>query len=185
MFARTYNDELEAWIIDTKRENLDPDHVYAIITVPGRIRPVLDGRYFQTETVNFTSFAHNMTQDVISGPEGFDKPGSATNGTGIDIDCAAIQDIESVQHESFSEAIKAYKNARSNALKGMGNRDFMVSQSQPSPVYPDIVAIPLLSNERCYGPWKSASIAFGEDGTRNADLKRYSDIGGGLSLIHI
>ena len=59
----------------------------------------------------------------------------------------------------------------------IGNADFQASITQPSPVYPDLVAMPLLSNERCYGPWMSASII-----DSNASV-RYSNIGGKVEFV--
>lgn len=54
-----------------------------------------------------------------------------------------------------------------------------VSESSPSPVYPDMVAIPLMSMERCYGPWLSTSVV-----DQGADPRvRYSDIGGKIEFV--
>ena len=49
-------------------------------------------------------------------------------------------------------------------------------QSAPSPIYPDIVALPLMSTERCYGPWRSAA-SLGDD------RERYTDIGGKIEFV--
>ena len=34
-FLRYYDKNLQGWVIDTSVQSQDPDHVYALITVPG------------------------------------------------------------------------------------------------------------------------------------------------------
>ena len=182
-FQRTYNEYVDAYLIDTEKENLDPDHVYALITVPGRIKPVLDSRYVDGDAynVNPAKIKHQLTQDVVRGPKGFDKPAPVVNRDEFTFECPidvgdltysnisqrAIPGINQAEQakillnwqkqefKQFSAGIKAQREALTSAYM---NEDFNVSKSQPSPIYPDLVAMPLLSNERCYGPWISASI---------------------------
>lgn len=191
-FRRTYNTTLKSWIVDTRRENLDPDHVYALVTVPGRIRPVIDGRYLDAEagSLNVENIKHNLTQDVVRNVVGFEKPTPANSTNEYPYDCDDINDPESYQHAAFGLAVKAYKDAISQHARG-GNADFNTSKTQPSPVYPDMIALPMLSNERCYGPWRSSTTAFSED-DQNATQpstgpvsprERYSDIGGKIEFV--
>lgn len=197
-FQRTYNEYLDAHLIDTEKENLDPDHVYALITIPGRIKPIIDSRYNDAElyAVNAPVIKHNLTQDVVRGPKGFDKPAPAVNRDEFTFECplalsdfnkldeAGITDAEKAktllnwqqqEFKQFNAGIRAQRQAMS--LASEGNADFQASKSQPSPVYPDLVAMPLLSNERCYGPWMSASII-----DSNASV-RYSNIGGKVEFV--
>ena len=44
-FFRVYNSVLGGDIIPTDIKNLDSDHVYAIITLPGRVVPTIDSRH--------------------------------------------------------------------------------------------------------------------------------------------
>ena len=201
-FQRTYNEYVDAYLIDTEKENLDPDHVYALITVPGRIKPVLDSRYVDGDAynVNPAKIKHQLTQDVVRGPKGFDKPAPVVNRDEFTFECPidvgdltysnisqrAIPGINQAEQakillnwqkqefKQFSAGIKAQREALTSAYM---NEDFNVSKSQPSPIYPDLVAMPLLSNERCYGPWISASII-----DSNASV-RYSNIGGKVEFV--
>ena len=197
-FQRTYNEYLDAHLIDTEKENLDPDHVYALITIPGRIKPIIDSRYNDAElyAVNAPVIKHNLTQDVVRGPKGFDKPAPAVNRDEFTFECplalsdfnkldeAGITNAEKAktllnwqqqEFKQFNAGIRAQREAMSDA--NIGNADFQASITQPSPVYPDLVAMPLLSNERCYGPWMSASII-----DSNASV-RYSNIGGKVEFV--
>ena len=74
--VRRYNKEQDSFIIDTEEQNLDSDHVYALVTVPGRVTPNvtqrhMDADFYSTETV---SIKNALTQDVVRGPQGFEKP---------------------------------------------------------------------------------------------------------------
>ena len=200
-FKRVYKEELDAWIIDTEEKNLDPEHVYALITVPGRIKPVIDSRYLDADsyTVNPQIIKHRMTQDVVRGPAGFEKPAPVINRDEFDFPCpgedtltaansanlfARRIGIENAFGETFLPDPDMYKqfstalNAQKEAMSAAANNDlsFNVSKSQPSPVYPDLVALPLRSNERCYGPWLSASILTSDNRVR------YTDIGGRIEF---
>jgi len=108
---------------------------------------------------------------VVRGPAGFDQPSPAVikENPKYPLDC----DIAPRFIAQLNYAQKVQREAMNNA--GRGNLITNVSQSQPSPVYPDIIAIPLMSMERCYGPWLSAGI---ED-----DRARYSDIGGKVEFV--
>ena len=54
-----------------------------------------------------------------------------------------------------------------------------INYTSPSPVYPDIVALPLMSWERCYGPWESTNVL-----NVDADPRiRYADIGGKVEFV--
>ena len=52
--------------------------------------------------------------------------------------------------------------------------------TSPSPVYPDLFALPLLSLERCYGPWLSSALDMRMLGGPKV---KYSDIGGKVEFI--
>jgi len=172
-FNRSYSSDLDAHIIDTSKENCDPDHVYAIITIPGRIMPTVDKRYMDGPrlAMNGVSIKHTMTQDVVRMPfgYGFDKPAPIVN-IKKPLDCSKftlkqLTDAQQAQLDSFTQV-------------GMANPEITIGFSQPSPVYPDLVVLPLMSNERCYGPWVSSSIFNGVD-----ERVRYSDIGGKVEFV--
>ena len=108
-----------------------------------------------------------LTIDVVKGleHEGFDKP-AFPDYRPKEIDC----EIADFSFAELSEALQAHRDI----LKGKA-LDQNISFIAPSPVYPNIVAIPLMSMERCYGPWLSS---FAGD-----DKIRYADIGGKIDFV--
>lgn len=209
-FNRIYDPDLDGWIINTELEELDDEHVYALITVPGRIRSTIDTRWNdgQNQAYQAMQLKHLMTQDTVQIPE-FNKPNIPVPGQ-TSIPCGPPQE--------FDEQIDAEKEARKYGLYGAtpidnkwipgkpedwlmlsledvssarsiakkviqgsisNNPNVRIAYSQPSPVYPDIVALPLMSMERCYGPWMSATQLNPEKDPRI----RYSDIGGKAEFI--
>lgn len=137
----------------------DTDHVYALITLPARITPTVDSRLRDglLQQYNTEQVKHSMAQDVVVGVPGFDAP--AVRGTPTDL-------IDSLSLEPISnDARQAIKQARANLAFGLPQS---INWASPSPVFPDMVAIPLMSAERCYGPWTSSTI-----GT-------YTNIGGNI-----
>ncbi len=173
-FNRTYNKNLGAYVIDSDKENLDSDYVYAIITLPGRIIPTIDTRFNdgQNQNLGASIIKHLLTQDVTRMPDeyGFNEP------------APLVGKKEKINCDNFSlKQLTSAKAAQQKAIEFLfnaGNPEKNLYFSQPSPVYPDLVALPLMSMERCYGPWTSSSIMNGED-TR----VRYSDIGGKVEFI--
>jgi hypothetical protein len=166
-FKTKFNQLLNGNIIDTEEKNLDTDHVYALITLPARVLPTKDARFRDStfQQANAARFKHLLALDVVKGVDGFDSPTFVGNVTN------AIAGIP-VNQETSDAALLAY-NA---AMKGV---EFTLTQvtsvSQPSPVYPDLVAIPLMSNERCYGPWVSSQV--------DIQAKVYQNIAGKVEFI--
>jgi len=169
-----YNDtNLNSYTIQTEKKLLDNTHVYAIITLPDKVIPTVDQRYMNAEAMklNTLGIQRAMTIDVVRGAPGFEKPGPIINGSGSFIDCNnfTLSSIANA-HRAQREAVQALSIA---------NIDTEMSFSEPSPVYPDLVALPLMSKERCYGPWISSSIFNGQNNPRI----RYSDIGGKVEFV--
>jgi len=174
-FDRYYSDTYNAWIVNTEEKNLDSDHVYALITVPGRITPTVDKRYVDGPQRAFggVSIANAMTEDVVKIHE-FTKPG-LRGGSEKEINC----DTETLDVEFTFEDLSRAKQAQKDMAKGVtlsnGNASIMAFTS-PSPIYPDLVALPLMSMERCYGPWISSAL------DQNALGVKFSDIGGKIEF---
>lgn len=173
-FQRVYDADLDSYLIDTDKQNLDSEHVYALITVPGRLKPTVESRYLDGIAYgnNPHVIKHSMTQDVVRGPAGFDKPAPAVVGTNPKVDPTIAGSLIALHTEKYAQKMR--KLAEQNAGKGSRN-PVMVAQSEPSPVYPDIVAIPLTSMERCYGPWMSSAI--------ETSRAKFSDIGGKIEFV--
>jgi hypothetical protein len=130
---------------------LDSDNVYALITLPNRIVPTVTSRYRDSlkEKVYPANFKHFSLLDTVQGVDGFDEPALpvradrniysrlSPSGLGTDAEAAITKTFEGL---TFA----------------LPNR---ISAASPSPIYPDLVALPLKSSERCYGPWLSSYIS--------------------------
>lgn len=136
----------------TNIENLDTDNVYALITLPSRVMPTKDARYRDAnlQKYNPALFKHFMCMDVVKIPE-FNIPGFYAKPQNLLQTYKSVVDPKSVIN-AVSAAKKAIEATNNFALP---NR---IQKASPSPVYPDLVAIPLLSKERCYGPWISSQV---------------------------
>lgn len=172
-FVRYYDSAIDSNVILTEKQLLNNQHVYAVITLPDRVTPTIDQRYLDGpyQVRNGASIKHVLTSDVVRGAPGFDTPAPFMNPATYQPDC-----------NQFSlSGIDAANRAQREIWAGIGfaNPEIKIGFAQPSPVYPDLVALPLMSMERCYGPWISSSIFNGQ--TNNG--VRYSDIGGKVEFV--
>lgn len=165
-FVAEYSPDIKSNIITGLENNLDTDHVYALITLPGRVLPTKDARFRDgyMQSMDAEKFKHYMAMDTVKGLQGFDTP----------------QNISGPQTKS----IYKYGTIDTNAAAWMAGRKAIqqavhfglpgqMQANMPSPVYPDLVAIPLISKERCYGPWISSMI----------DSQAVVNIGGKIEFI--
>lgn len=173
-FARYFDPLLNGNIINTYKQNLDPNHVYALITVPGRIQATVDQRWADGPlmAMNTADIKNIMTQDVVKIPD-FAKPSFPERRPQV-IDCNDVG-----LEFTFAHLTEA-KRIQRQVLKGLAfnQGDFGIQWTQPSPVYPSMVALPLMSMERCYGPWLSSS-PLNEEEPR----VRYSNLGGKVEFV--
>lgn len=171
-FNMYYSRDLNANIISTEKYSLNSDHVYAIITVPNRIMPTYNQRYLDgpAQAMNGASIKHILTMDVVRGMPGFDSPAPITRKKNTTINCDLFT------FDQLNEARLAQKTVTDKI--GFANPELKIGFNSPSPVYPDLVVLPLMSMERCYGPWFSSSIVGGAN-----NKLRYSNIGGKVEYI--
>jgi hypothetical protein len=165
-------DHLKLGEIDTRVSNLDSENVYALITIPGKVIPSHDQRYQDSvlQAYQATSIKNILTQDVVR-IKNFDEPSPIINSTGIDCSSGSYINL------NFRQITQAQK-AQKEALRGIALND--LEYTSPSPVYPDLVALPLMSMERCYGPWRSSNLLSSIFGS--GDKERYEDIGGKIEF---
>ena len=148
---------------------LDTNHVYALITLPGRISPTRDARLRDGifQKANAETFKHLMCMDTVDVElDGFDKP-PAPNGVMTNIIKTIDKDCNPSLADSKVNAWSAARAAKGSLCFGLPQ---LVNNSLPSPVYPDLVALPLMSKDRCYGPWVSSLL--------DEQAKLFSNIGG-------
>lgn len=127
----------------------DTDHVYALITLPNRVVPTVDSRLRDgnLQKFNAAQIKHFLAADVVRGVDGFEEP--AIRGTPTDL----IGDfLAQPLGDDVSAAVDKSREMLSFALPNK------IEFTTPSPVYPDMVALPLLSKEKCYGPWISSQV---------------------------
>lgn len=153
----------------TDIEYLDTDHVYALITLPSRVMPTKDARYRDAvfQKYNPAMFKHYMCMDVVKIPE-FNTPGFYSAPQNLLEKYKSVIDKDKTI-QAVAAAKKAIEATQNFALP---NR---IQLASPSPIYPDLVALPLLSKERCYGPWVSSQL--------DSQANIYSNIGGRIEFI--
>jgi hypothetical protein len=157
-------------IINTDIEDLDTNHVYALITLPGRIIPTKDARFrdglMQVDSAE--KFKHFLTMDTVKELRGFDKPSKSKNTPTRILD----EFKGTIPTSGADQALLAAKAALSNLSFA---QPYQINATMPSPVYPDLVALPLMSRERCYGPWISSQL--------DGQAIIYESIGGRVEFI--
>jgi len=156
-------------IIVTDPVNLDGDNVYALITIPGSVKSTIDSRYADGPMQNFnpSDIKNLLTMDTVKIPE-FRTPTVKGNPTSIAEDlCGAGQ----LGVSQIATAIKSVRDGFKHVSMASPERSLQYHTS--SPIYPNLVVLPLLSKERCYGPWVSSSYNAG-----NPMSPSYVGIGG-------
>lgn len=140
--------------IITRTDLLDSDHVYALITLPSRVIPIGDARFrdgmFQQKNAQYIK--HFLTMDVVRLPE-FNSPAFLNGPQTNLLNNPRFRSV--IDPGALGSAISAFKKSLDNLDTAL---PFRINQALPSPVYPDLVAIPLQSKERCYGPWVSSTL---------------------------
>ena len=175
VFGRYYDKYLNSNMIITEKQLLDSDNVYALITLPGKVLPIAEKRYCDSVLQSYepVKLKNIMTQDVVRHPD-FRLPPPKTRSNKAN-PCNFDSDIAQIGYDDVSEA----RREQEKVLRGLSLAANKINFTSPSPVYPDIVALPLMSKERCYGPWQSANILNVDADPR----ERYFDIGGKIEFI--
>lgn len=189
-FAREYDKLQDSWLIKTKEKDLDGDHVYALITLPGPVFSSAAMRYADSlrHSAGVHKKAHSMTEDVVKIKE-FEYP-IYHEGRDVPIPCEALTEFN---FKDMTEIDAVQEEINKGHAFGASTD---VTNFQASPIYPDMVALPLMSKERCYGPWISSAMdALGSTQTsreeieeaekddRDPKFKKYSEIGGKIEFI--
>lgn len=182
-FEKTYYPEFSGSLINTNKNSLDTNNVYALITLPARPVPLKDIRfrdaiYFSQNPVKMK---HLLTQDVIKDPSnqlGFQEPSFQKKPTNI------LRDLcEEFDASTLTKSFQIYKEVLKGATFGLPQR---LHVAMPSPVYPDMVSLSLESKERAYGPWITTMMNSGglsQELVQEFGLSQYRGIGGKLEFI--
>lgn len=142
------------YLVDTDLDRLNTEHVYALITLPNKVVPIKDARYRDgmNQTMTAAKFKHLMTMDVVRLPE-FQSPGvinKAPRGNLLPRELGTLSSQDNLIRSWF-----VMKKIQKQLSFGLPQQ---IDFAAPSPVYPDLVALPLMSNDRCYGPWISSQL---------------------------
>lgn len=123
----------------------DTQYVYALITLPSRIQSTVTSRYRTCQEHSKGDLYHQLLADVtpiFTSPDKGEAGPTKTLRWGVD--------ENTYSKVGFDKAIeKTYSNL-------MGSAPNRISVLSGSPVVPDFISIPLMSRERCYGPWMSS-----------------------------
>ncbi len=140
-----------------RREFLSTNHVYSLITLPGEVtRKEIVGKSRQKRLGgSFISYSECAVPREVS-------------GLGVHEDKSIVGGKEVLSLEIDKDT--------GVPIKSFSNPEVRINFNSKPPVIPDIAVLPLMSNERCYGPWVSASKI-------DSSPSRYSDIGGKVEYI--
>ena len=141
-----------------KREYLSTDHIYAVITLPGKVT---------------TSQSNGGLPDV---PDRMELTVSCTISTQVVPNSVPGLGMHPTKNAEVDGAIRISKNASIEEIAGLSNPEQNTVYQSPPVVGPSMAVLPLMSHERCYGPWVSASKI-------DNSVNRYSDIGGKVEYV--
>ena len=132
--------------LDGEDKYLDRDAAYALITIPNKVEATLDSRLQDgpMQVLNTHEIKHLMREDVVRGLDGFADQGIAVEPTDIQ-DEYNLDPVPLTVRRAIDQAKQAQTYAERN-----------LAFIAPSPVYPNLICLPLQSSERCYGPWSSS-----------------------------
>lgn len=170
----------ERTYINTDSYDRDLDSVYVLITLPSKIEPTKDSRFRDGpyQSLKPESVKHFLTMDVVKNFSPFEELSYAIKPASLDQPISCDEEKKS-NSEITKDSIKVLEKLQYAFPQQI---DFMV----PSPVVPDLVALPLRSTERCYGPWGSQWIdTRTEDEQKRGDPlpERFIELGGPVEFI--
>jgi len=132
---------------------LDTRHVYALITLPDKVVPTVTTLMSQKSDANILTYMHLLFADTMrsnQNPGGFE---TLTNTTAKAFP-PAFTEKKYRDEFSLEELEKTATEAERKAISGLTLDAQKIEFAAPSPVIPSLVALPLLSKEDCYGPWR-------------------------------
>jgi len=115
--------------------------VYCLITIP-RVTMTEEGNFREgvRNKVNLANLTHYLREDVVMGMPGFGAVPQLPSGKPWKLPSGQTGD-------AFEKAVSGLTFSTTRSIL----------MTSPGPIWPEIVAIPLTSNERSYGPWYNGS----------------------------
>ena len=153
-------------------DQLDPNHVWALITLPGKVVPTITTRFNEAMSMKYNAdnFRRLLKQDteILGGngqyfptPNGIQQTQPVLAGGTVKGAFGQVGSLDANQRI-------LYEKTFSGLTFGCFNR---INVTSPSPVYPDLIALPLESKTRCYGPWSSSASSGGKIGGKIEFIK--------------
>lgn len=162
-------------LISEATPSMNSAHVYALVKLSTRPVSNIDRRFADgpNKSTNPVTVAKIWNRDTIKngGPwqQSLAKPKALTRG------------IEEEKIKFLSAIETAKDRTEISEVLPFANPELLIDFVHPSPVIPDTIALPLMSKERCYGPWRSnANIANRE---KDACNETYMNIGGKVEYV--
>lgn len=160
---------------------LDTRHVYALITLPDKVVPTVTTLMGQRSDANILTFMHLLFADTMrssQNPGGFEF----IEGKSGQVFAPSFTSGKYRDEFSLEELDRTATEAEKKAISGLTLASQKIEFAAPSPVIPSLVAIPLLSREYCYGPWRG--IMFHDlDNDSQLDYTKDMLVGGKIEFI--
>jgi hypothetical protein len=163
--------------IDTSTKGRDLEYIYALITLPARLEPTEDRRFRDGtyQQINPEFKKHLLSMDVVKGFAPFTQ-GKLPHANGPII---KPKKADAKGREVVDEIDSLAQQLEFSLSK-------YIAHIVPTVAAPSMVALPLLSTERCYGPWNSQNLDTRTE-EEKADGKeiepRYIELGGPVDFI--
>jgi len=158
-------------IIDTKA-SLNSEHIYALVKLSTRPVPMFDRRFSDgpLRSTNPLTVARIWNRDTIKG-------GGPWEGS-LKKPAALTQGIEEEKLKFISAIDKGLNTTTNEEVIPLANPEILIDFVHPSPVIPNIIAIPLQSMQDCYGPWLSNGSIGNTSVSKGSCDQTFADIGG-------
>ena len=159
-------------LITQEKPSMNNEHVYALVKLSARPVSNIDRRFADgpQRSTSPVTVAKIWNRDTIKngGPWGQSllEPRALTKG------------IEEEKIKYISKITQGKDKPQVDEVLPLANPEILIDYVHPSPVIPDTVAIPLMSKERCYGPWRSNANIVTDDARKGGCNETFLNIGG-------
>ena len=159
-------------LITQEKPSMNNEHVYALVKLSARPVSNIDRRFADgpQRSTSPVTVAKIWNRDTIKkgGPWGqsLSDPPALTKG------------VEEEKIKYISKITQGKDRTQVDEVLPLANPEILIDYVHPSPVIPDTVAIPLMSKERCYGPWRSNANIVTDDAKKGGCNETFLNIGG-------
>jgi len=170
--------KLPAALIPSSKQSMNSAHVYALVKLPCKPVPTVARRFVDgpQQSTNPVTVAKIFNRDTIKGGGPWKQS--------LKSPPALVQGVE----EEKIKYISALNNSNTDRtvideVTSFANPEMLIDYVHPSPVIPDTIALPLMSMDRCYGPWRSNANIAGNEARKEGCNETYQNIGGRVEYV--